>query len=147
MEYKIYKLYNSCFRKGEKPLFTDKKVKVYYDPELNFYREYAATFFTEGNNYRLEGPDEEIKRKIIDNIGDRNFLMRDEGETVNGICWDYMVPTPFDHPEFEKALNDTVSPYGYCTVSPELLDMVKVTSQEEADRLREEYLKTKEKDV
>jgi len=143
MEFDIYKAYRG--KQGEIPDFSLNN-KIYYNKMANVYWQYAATLFIKDGKYRIEGPDREIKDFLINEIGNHNYLMRDKEEKVGDCYATFMVPTPFGHPEFKKALYDTI-PGKYRLDSPALYKMPVIANQEEADRLREEYLKTKEKDV
>ena len=145
MEYKVYKNYDG--EKEDRPSFS--LGQVFYEPDIDCYTEHAATLIIEGDKYRIEGHDEEIKSILLNEIkmSGGNALMRREGQSDGHICIDFQVTTPFDHPEFKKALKNSIDDYGYTAVSPEALNMVQVSSLEEAEKLRSEYLRNKEAKV
>jgi len=55
-EYRIYKDI------GE--IIPSNFIGIYYDPGLKYFLRYACSVITDRNNYRIEGPDETIKKKL-----------------------------------------------------------------------------------
>ncbi len=147
MEYRIYKNYDG--EKEERPSFS--LGQVFYEPDIDCYTEHAATLIIEGDKYHLEGGDEEVKDllKLKLEMHNGKALARpgkgfyDEEARVFVELAD--ISTPFDHPEFKSAIENSVDVLGYTTISPEALNMVQVSSLEEAEKLRAEYLKSRER--
>lgn len=149
MEYKIYKNYGS--REETKPSFL--LGDVFYKPSIGYFREHAATLIIEGDKYYLDGEDEEVKDllKLKLEMHNGKALARPGrgfyDEEAKGFVELADISTPFDHPEFKSAIENSIDAYGYTTVPPEALNMVQVSSLEEAEKLRAEYLQSEEAKV
>jgi len=109
--------------------------------------QYLCTLTIDGFSYSLEGPDEEAKEHF-----EKKFYARDNALPIpfygksEGMRWNGDERVPIGDERFPSAVDNTadLGDYIYCS---DRYKLVEVHSKEEADRLREEYLKTKEKDV
>lgn len=132
MKYMIYKWLGA-----EAPLEFDN---LFFSPKIQEYVRFAGELIANDGEYRINGEDEELKRRLSDvlNKEPKNTLplMRSGSNEKAGLDWTYDAYISFDDPLFPRALAYSLKDY-FC-YHP-LMKFVKVNSLADVERVKREF--------
>lgn len=145
MEFKAYKYLRN--KMDEMP--SDFSL-AYYDPNTTTFVFYACSLITEGNNYKLIGPDEELKKWIDESLKKRhNRLDFDYSKKVGNKIYRMCELVDFSDPRFQRAFEENVSVFSfgneYFYTADK--DFQKINSTADVRRLNREAEKIEAKEI